>query len=164
MFLRYDREGVGRQAGHNSWCSSLSLPRQPGKLPLSWPEVPWCIHWISSLPQHSCRASPSGMKHLQEIWVQKFPARNELESQRSVWLLSKSYKACPPSHTSSAANIRLPLSACVWEYINVIIIVTGSYNTLIWKMVSDNCPIISLYRWENLSYRLFIFGPTNNMP
>lgn len=75
-FLHYDREGVGRQVGHSSWCFSLSPPHPPGKSPLSWPEVPWYTQWISSLPLRSRHASPSGTEHPQEIWAQTFPAKN----------------------------------------------------------------------------------------
>lgn len=73
MFLRSDRDGAGRQAGRSSWCSVLSLPQPAGKSPWSWPGAPAYIQWISSLPLNCRRGSPTGTKHLREIWVQKHP-------------------------------------------------------------------------------------------
>lgn len=96
-FHHYDREGVGRRAGHSSWCFFLSLLHPPGKSPLSWPEVPWYSQWISLLPLHSHHASPSGMKYPQEIWVQRFPGKEKKKKKvinDHLVIHSKSHNIC----------------------------------------------------------------------
>lgn len=119
-FLRYDREGVGIQAGHNPRCFALSRPRPPDKSLWSWPEVPWYIQWISSLPLHSRHASPNGMKHPQEIWVQSFPAKNGGTLVISVIteLLSLNHTKYVSIHVRAAQLKTGPQYWCVWEYYN----------------------------------------------
>lgn len=102
MFLRSDRDGAGRQAGRSSWCSVLSPPQPAGKSPWSRPGAPACIQWISSLPLNCCRGSPTGTKHLREIWAQKHPGGEE--GGVGVGLDSGDQYDYPANHTESSQD------------------------------------------------------------
>lgn len=125
--LRYDREGVGRQADHSSGCFSLSPPHPAGKSPLSWPEVSWCSRWISLLSLHSRHAAPSGTKRPQEIWAQTFPVKAYGGEQGSVLWFSKTYYTCLVL-TWSVSFAAETCSHFLCEYFNISIRITKKTN------------------------------------
>lgn len=154
-------EGVGRQVGHSSWCFSPSLPHPQGKSPLSWPAVPWCIQWISSLPLHHRHATPSGTKHLQEIWVQKFPVeKKKVESGNqcfhpvnhnksyTIWLMVFLALKCGLCNRNW---LSVSMSVCPCDYITIPITLTWPYCKLrSTRQIELSATVILLF-YDNMS-------------